>query len=74
VTRRARYTGPYEKVDIFDSNAEEGVYAPKLATVERGHLLPADVPARIRDELLAGEDWSEVEQSSGKDDEKKGDG
>lgn len=61
MTKRARYDGPHEEVAVFDSEA--GVYADPVAVVQRGGLLPADVPARIRDELLQSEWWSEVKQA-----------
>jgi hypothetical protein len=61
MTKRARYDGPHEAVLIFDSEAS--VEAPPLAEVQRGGLLPADVPARIRDELLGRDNWSEVNQA-----------
>lgn len=72
MTKRARYDGPHEEVQIFDSEAD--VHSPAIDTVKRGGLLSVDVPARIRDELLASEWWSEVkqaEQSSKADDTKK---
>jgi len=69
-TKRARYDGPHEEVAVFDSEA--GIYAEPIAVVERGKFLPADVPARIRDELLASEWWSEVKQADqSPSDEKK---
>lgn len=60
---RARYDGPYEEVLVFDSEA--GVHARPIDTVRRGGLLSADVPARIRNELTAREDWTEVRHASG---------
>lgn len=62
MTKRARYDGPHTEVAVFDPQAEDGVFAGPVAIVQKGHWLPDDVPARIRDELLAGEDWSEVNQ------------
>lgn len=69
--KRARYDGPHEEVAVFDSEA--GIYAEPIAVVERGKLLPAYAPARIRDELLASEWWSEVKQTepSPSDDKKE---
>jgi len=71
--KRARYDGPYEEVAVFDPEAEDGVYAGPVAIVKKGHLLPDDVPARIRDEFLkaANPFWSEVNQAdqSKKDDD-----
>lgn len=83
MTKRARYDGPHEEVIVIDSSAdlyEDG--GPQRWIVERGHLLPEDVPARIRDELTHKDNpfWSEVnqaDQSSAKkaddDDKQKGD-
>lgn len=68
MSKRARYDGPYEEVAVFDSEA--GIYAPPIDTVRRGGLLSADVPARIRDELLASDSWSEVQHSTSKTSEK----
>lgn len=69
---RARYDGPHEEIAIFDPEAD--AYQPPVAVVQKGHYLPTDVPARIRDELTAGDYWTEVrqaDQSKGKTDEKK---
>jgi hypothetical protein len=57
VSKRARYDGPYTAVDVHLPDGE-------IVTVERGHQLPAEVPATVRDELLARPDWSEVQQSA----------
>lgn len=70
MSKRARYDGPHEEVAVFDSEA--GVYAEPIDIVKRGGLLSADVPARIRNELTAGADWSEVDQADGST-KKKGD-
>lgn len=56
--KRVRYDGPSTAVDV---HLPDGV-----VTVERGHLLPAEAPAAIRDELAARGDWSEVQQSTPK--------
>lgn len=56
---RARYDGPYLEVNVFDPLTGE-----KLDTVKRGGLLSNDVPAKTRDELLEGEDWTEVKDPS----------
>jgi hypothetical protein len=61
MTKRARYDGPHTEVAVFDSEA--GIYADPIDIVVRGGLLSADVPARIRDELLQSPDWAEVKQS-----------
>jgi len=63
MSKRARYDGPYEEVAVFDSEA--GINSRPVDIVKRGGLLSADVPARIRDELLAGPDWNEVQQANG---------
>lgn len=65
--KRARYDGPHEEVAVYDSQA--GVYAEPVDIVKRGGLLTADAPARVRDDLLASEEWSEVNQA---DPQKKG--
>jgi hypothetical protein len=73
-TKRARYDGAYEEVAVYDPQAD--VYAGPIDIVQRGGLLSADVPARIRDELLDREDWSEVKQATpatAKNDDRKGD-
>lgn len=57
--KRARFDGPSDDIQIYDS--EEGPYAAPIATVKRGGYLPEDVPARIRDELLARDNWTEVD-------------
>jgi hypothetical protein len=66
VTKRARYDGPHEEVVVIDSEAD--LYAdggPPRWVVQKGHLLPEDAPARIRDEFLHkdNEFWSEVNQA-----------
>lgn len=63
MSKRARYDGAHEEVLVFDSEAS--IYAPPVDTVKRGGLLSADVPARIRDELLDRDDWTAVEQAGG---------
>lgn len=63
--KRVRYDGPYEEVVVEDSQA--GIDSPAWI-VKRGGLLPADAPARVRDDLIADTDhWSEVKQAT-KDD------
>lgn len=59
-TKRARYDGPHDEVAVQDSEA--GIYS-EAWIVKRGGLLPADVPARVRDDLLAADEWSEVKQA-----------
>lgn len=61
--KRARYDGPHTAV-VIDPNGLN-------ITVERGHLLPVEhngenVPAKLRDELLARDDWTEVDQAAGR--------
>lgn len=58
MTKRARFDGPEPSVQVYPAG---DVYAQPLATVERGHLLPEDVPAAVRDELLARDNWTEVD-------------
>lgn len=65
MSKRARYDGPHEEVFVFDPEDERGVYGAPIDTVKRGGLLSADAPARIRDELIKSDDWTEVEQASG---------
>jgi hypothetical protein len=73
MSKRARYDGPHEEVNVFDSEA--GIYAGPIDTVKRGGLLSADAPARIRDELGNSADWTLVDHASGpaKTTDKKGD-
>lgn len=68
-TKRARYVGPFDEVVVAWPPGEP--YNQQTVTVKNGHWLPADVPASVRDELLAGPDWSEVEQSTSDSKEKK---
>lgn len=63
MSKRARYDGPHESVLVYDS--EGSVYDPPIAEVKRGGLLPADAPARVRDDLTSGDDWTEVEHADG---------
>lgn len=65
---RARYDGPFEEIVVIDPHTNE-----LLDTVKRGGLLSKDVPAKVRDELLAREDWTAVKDpapSSSKPEEK----
>jgi hypothetical protein len=57
---RARYDGPFEELLVIDPYTNE-----LLDTVKRGGLLSTDVPAKVRDELLARDDWSAVKDPSG---------
>jgi hypothetical protein len=61
MSKRARYDGPFPEVLVDLSEGD--VNSTDHVTVERGKLLPDSVPAKIRDELLAGPDWSEVKQA-----------
>lgn len=58
MSKRARWDGA-EPVHVFDPQGS--VYDAPIATVEPGHYLPEDVPARIRDELVARDTWTEVD-------------
>ena len=61
MSKRARFDGPYESVTIL---WPPGAVNPENTwTVERGHYLPDDAPAKLRDELTAGSDWTEVDYS-----------
>lgn len=64
-TKRARYDGPHEEVLVQDSQA--GIYSEPWV-VKRGSWLPDDAPARVRDDLLASDEWTEVKQSDTKKD------
>lgn len=57
--KRARYDGPDLEVAVYPPG---DIYAEPIAIVQKGHMLPADAPAAIRDELLARDNWTEVEQ------------
>jgi hypothetical protein len=57
---RARYDGPYLEVRVVDSETNQ-----EIDVVKRGGLLTADAPAKIRDELLGREDWSQVKDPAG---------
>ena len=52
---RARYDGPHLEVVVDDPNTDD---EPVL--VKRGGLLPKEIAARTRDDLLSREDWIEV--------------
>lgn len=57
---RAKYVGPHEAVLVVPPDSPR-----PIATVKRNGLLPADVPAAIRDGLLETEDWKEVKDPAG---------
>jgi hypothetical protein len=66
VSKRARYDGPYTEVVVHWPPGETAETEDKQSwTVKQGGLLPAEAPAKLRDELTASEFWSEVDQSSG---------
>lgn len=66
MAKRARYDGPWAKTRV---SWPPGETIPEYeALIEKGHLLPADAPAKLRDSLVAGDDWTEVEHASGKKD------
>ena len=60
MSKRARYVGPFDEVKIGWPPGE--IHPQQTWLVKNNHWLPDDAPAALRDELLAGEDWSEVEQ------------
>lgn len=68
MAKRARYDGPHPgvHVEVAGTYDENGVLVKEGAEfyVERGHLLPDDVPAETRDNLLDTDDWSEVKQQT----------
>lgn len=64
MAKRARYLGPDPECAVYDG--EKGVYDPPVAVVKQGEWLPEDVPARIRDDLLALDSWGEVNVSPDK--------
>lgn len=55
MSKRARYDGAHPEVLVDDPNTDD-----KPVVVKRGGLLPTDVAARTRDDLLSREDWTEV--------------
>lgn len=59
MSKRARYDGPYQEVAVFDPEAD--VYAPPVDKVKQGGLLSKEVSAKVRDSLLEGAEWTEVE-------------
>lgn len=69
MSKRARYVGPFDEVNI--GWPPGAVYPEKKWTVKQGHWLPEDAPAKLRDELLRSEDWSEVEQQADTSSKKK---
>jgi hypothetical protein len=72
MARRARYDGPSDEVNVYDG--EGTAYDKPIATVKRGAFLPDDVPARVRDELLAADNWTEVDYTPPRGNKKESDG
>lgn len=58
MSKRARWDGA-DTVLVFDPQGS--VYDAPIAAVEPGHHLPDEVPARIRDELLGRDQWTEID-------------
>jgi hypothetical protein len=74
MSKRARFDGPAEAAPVHWPPGE--VYPEKVWTVEKGHYLPDDAPAALRDELTAGPYWTEVDYTppgKAKGDSKDGD-
>lgn len=63
MSKRARYDGAHEAVDVHYP-PDAPIDQQESVTVKRGGLLPDEVPAKVRDELLQREDWSEVNQAT----------
>lgn len=68
---RARYTGPFSEVVVQWPPGETRPSESQSWTVQQNHWLPDDAPAKLRDELLQGPDWSEVEQPTDTSTKKK---
>lgn len=68
MAKRARYTGHRGPQISIEYQTDEG---PKQLWVEAGHLLPDDVPASVRDDLLGSDDWTLVDQSTGPKNDKE---
>jgi hypothetical protein len=60
MTDRARFDGPTDDIVVIDPVTNE-----LLDHVQRGGLLSKDVPAKVRDELLARDNWTAVKDPSG---------
>lgn len=64
MSKRARYTGSvpirvtWPPGEVYDFEHDE--------VVEPSHQLSADAPAKLRDELLTRDDWTEVADTSSK--------
>jgi hypothetical protein len=64
MSKRVRYTGnPPGRLIAWPPGA---VDPEKTWFVQTNHLLPEDVPAKLRDELAATPDFHEVEESTTK--------
>jgi hypothetical protein len=55
MSKRARYVGPHEEVNV--SWPPGAVVPEKSWTVQVNSFLPDDAPAALRDEIGKGEDW-----------------
>lgn len=65
MSKRARYDGPYPEVLVKWPPGETADTEETAEwTVKQGGLLPAEAPAKLRDELTASDYWSEVDQAS----------
>lgn len=66
MSKRARYDGPFDEVVVKWPPGETAeTEETQQWSVKRDGLLPADAPAKLRDELTASDFWTEVEQASG---------
>jgi hypothetical protein len=61
MSKRARFDGDVPTRVVWPAGE---IYPEDEIIVEPGKFLPADVPASVRDELLARPDWSEVNQTT----------
>lgn len=59
--KRVRYDGPFDSVNIGWPPGQ--VPAEQTWTVEQNKWVPDDIPAKLRDELAARDDFAEVEQA-----------
>jgi hypothetical protein len=62
MSKRARYDGPFAEVRV--TWPPGAAYPENEWLVKQGHQLPAEAPAALRDELVKGDDWSEVDQAT----------
>lgn len=61
MAKRAKNDHPSGRVVSYED--ADGI--TRSVVVESGHLLPDSVPAKVRDDLLEQDGWSEINQSSG---------